>query len=132
MIRKDIIVFVICLMISFILWIIHQLNQTYIRNYDTNVVIYNVPDVYQQDSIHVSLKIKVKGSGLKIKLLEKYLPHQIYIPFNKLKRINKKGLYSIRNENISENDHFPVRINILEIQPDTISIKFDKTSKKRR
>lgn len=119
-------------MISFILWIIHQLNQTYIRNYDTNVVIYNVPDVYQQDSIHVSLKIKVKGSGLKIKLLEKYLPHQIYIPFNKLKRINKKGLYSIRNENISENDHFPVRINILEIQPDTISIKFDKTSKKRR
>lgn len=132
MIRKDLIIFSICLIVSLLLWIIHQLNQIYYRNYETNIVIYDIPEAYERDSIFIPVKIKVKGSGLKIILLEKYLPHQLYVPFNKLKRINKKGLYSIRNENISENEHFPVRINILEIQPDTISIKFEKKIKSKK
>ncbi|GIV29764.1 MAG: hypothetical protein KatS3mg028_0830 [Bacteroidia bacterium] len=130
MIKRNLLVFIVCLIIAFGLWIIHQLNQTYIREYGIDAVITNIPKAYEQDSILIPLKIKVKGSGLKILLLENHLPPKVHIPFKELKNVNKKKLYSIRTESISDNDQFPVKIKILEIQPDTIRINF-KTKKNK-
>lgn len=128
--RKEIAVFLICIIISFAWWVIHQLNQTYIRQYHINAVITQVPDAYEQDSIVFPVKITVKGTGLKVVLLENYFPENIYIPFKKLKRLSKKKLFSIPPESISENELLPVKIKVLEIQPDTISISFN--TKKRK
>lgn len=126
MIRKEIILFLICLLISFILWMIHQLNQTYIREYNINTYITEIPKVYEQDSILFPIKIKVKGSGLKIVLLENYFPEKIDIPFKKLKKLNSKKLFLLDADNISDDKHFPVKIKIIEIEPDTIRINFKK------
>jgi hypothetical protein len=108
---------------------VHQLNQTYIREYNINTVIVKVPESYDQDSIVVNTKIKVKGSGLKIVLLENYLPENIYLPFKKLKKAKKK-VFTIPYDAISENEQFPVKLKILEITPDTIRIEFNKNQKK--
>lgn len=122
MIKKEIIVFIICLIIAFIWWVIYQLNQVYVRQYNTNVIINEVPILHEKDSIYIPVRIKVKGSGLKIVLLENYFPERIVIPFKKLRKLSKKGLYAIESEAISENEQFPVKIKVIEIQPDTIHI----------
>ncbi|HPQ08178.1 MAG TPA: hypothetical protein PK995_03035 [Bacteroidia bacterium] len=129
MIRKEILVFIICFIVAFAWWVVHQLNQTYIREYNINTVIVKVPESYDQDSIVVNTKIKVKGSGLKIVLLENYLPENIYLPFKKLKKAKKK-VFTIPYDAISENEQFPVKLKILEITPDTIRIEFNKNQKK--
>jgi hypothetical protein len=130
MIKKNLIVFIVCLIIASGLWIIHHLNQTYTREYGIDAVITHIPKAYEQDSMLIPLKIKVKASGLKIILLENHLPSKIYIPFKDLKVVNKKKLYSIHTESISNNEQIPVKIKILEIQPDTIRINF-KTKKNK-
>lgn len=132
MIRKEILIFGICVCIALALWIIHQLNQTYIRQYHLNAVIVDMPASYEQDSIVIPMRITVKGSGLKITLLESYYPEKIAIPFKNLKRVNKKGLFLIKNESISENEQFPVKIKVLEIQPDTVRIKFSTQNIKKK
>ncbi len=130
MIRKEILIFIVCLLTAFILWIVHQLNQTYIRPYHFNTNITQIPNIYEKDSDSIHLKITVKGSGLKIILLENYFPEKINIPFNKLKKLNKKGLFLIRTQSILENKSFPVKIKITELQPDTISIQLKSKKKK--
>ncbi len=132
MIRKEILIFGICVFIALVLWIIHQLNQTYIRQYHLNAVIVDLPKSYEQDSIVVPMKITVKGSGLKIILLESYYPEKIAISFKKLKRVNKKGLFLIKQESISENEQLPVKIKVLEVQPDTVRIKFSTQNIKKK
>lgn len=127
-------VFIICLIIAFALWVIHHLNQTYIRQYHLNAIVTQVPSKYEKDSIYIPLKIQVKGSGIKILLLENYYPDKIYIPFKKLKKTNKKGLFLIENHVISDNSQIPVKIKIQEVLPDTISIQLknkDKVKKKK-
>lgn len=132
MIRKEILIFGICVFIALALWMIHQLNQTYIRQYHLNAVIVGLPKSYEQDSIVISMKMTVKGSGLKIILLESYYPEKIVIPFKNLKRVNKKGLFLIKNESISENEQLPVKIKVLEIEPDTVRIQFSNQSIKKK
>jgi len=129
MIKREILVFIICFIIAFVWWVVHQLKQTYIREYNINTIIVDVPENFEQDSIVVNTKIKVKGSGLKIVLLESYLPENIYLSFKKLKK-NKKKVYTIPYDAISENEQFPVKIKILEIVPDTIKIDVNKNQKK--
>ncbi len=130
MIKREVVVFIICLITAFVWWVIHQLNQTYLRQYNLNAVIVKVPKVYEQDSIHIPLKIKVKASGLKIILLENYYTEKIYISFRELKKINKKGLFFIDAHTISENKSFPVKVKIQEVTPDTIRINFKNKKKK--
>lgn len=119
---KKIVVFVVCLIIAFLMWVVHQLNQTYIKQYNFHVIITQVPAAYEKDSIYLSLKIEVKGSGSKILLLENYYPEAIYVPFKKLKRINKNGMFYIDPHAISDNGQFPVKIKVQKIIPDTITI----------
>lgn len=130
MIRKEILIFIVCLFIAFAWWVVHQLHQTYIREYHLNSFIVQVPEVYEQDSIPLSLKVRVKGSGLKIVLLENYFPEKIYIPFKKLKKLNKKRLFAIPPEIIEGNESMPVNVKVLNIEPDTIRIEFKNKSKK--
>lgn len=131
MIRKELLVFLICLLIAFLWWIIHQLNQTYIRQYQVNSYIVGVPKTYDKDSIYILLNIKVKASGLKIVLLENYFPEKIFIPFSQLKKVNKKKLFLIKEESITENPSFPVKVKLLQIHPDTIQIDFSTFKKKK-
>jgi len=131
MIRKELLVFLICLVIAFLWWIIHQLNQTYIRHYQVNTYIVNVPKSYDKDSIHIPLNIKVKASGLKIVLLENYLPKKIFIPFNQLKKISKKKFILLKEEAITKNPAFPVKVNVIQIHPDTIQINLSNSKNKK-
>lgn len=130
MLKKELTIFMICLFIATLWWMIHQLNQTYIRQYHLNVYIVQIPEFYEQDSIYVSARIKVKGSGLKIILLENYFPERICIPFKKLKRLNKRNLFAIGTQNIQSHESFPVNIKITELHPDTLSINFKAKKKK--
>ena len=129
MIRKEALIFSLCLVISFVLWGVHQLNQTYIREYHLKTFIVDIPDEYERDSLFVDLKIKVKGSSFKILLFEKYFPEKIFISFKKLKRVHRKPLFFISDKSILENKDMPVKIKVIEIQPDTISMVYKNKKK---
>ncbi|MCX7729570.1 MAG: hypothetical protein N2203_08880 [Bacteroidia bacterium] len=125
--KKEIVVFLICLLIAFVLWIVHHLNQTYIRQYSIISKVVQVPSSYEGDSIEIPLKITIKASGIKVLLFENRFPEYIYIPYTQLKKIKKSGkktVFYISKDNIVNNKSFPVKVKITEISPDTISINF--------
>lgn len=125
--KREIIVFLICIIIAFLMWVVHHLNQTYIRQYTILSKIIDVPSSYEQDSIEIPLKITIKASGIKTILFENYFPEYVYIPFTELKKVKKSGkknLFFISKDNITSSKNFPVKIKILEIVPDTIGLNF--------
>ncbi len=123
-VKKELFIFIICLLVSFLLWVIHQLNQTYIGNYNINVCIVQIPESYSEDTIIHPIKIEIKASGLKTLMIERYVPDTLYLPFRVLKKTSKKNVYQISSAAISGSDVFPVKFKLMRINPDTVYIPF--------
>lgn len=126
-------VFVVCFLISSIFWYLIKFSKEYIHYIDYPIEFVNIPiDKYLKESSGNILKIKVKGFGFSF-LRQVLKRRNLKVDFSRLKSqgISTSQTYFWISQ--SEKSYLTQELNtfsILDIEPDTLHVKFSNKTKK--
>lgn len=114
--------FFICVCIAAFLWLIHNLNRTYIYTMQVPVVFNNLPALkLPAQPLPDKVTLNLKLSGLKIFLLKLQKTQKpLQIDFNQLKSDAHKQVYSISSHSRLFQDNLPLKPEVVQILPDSL------------
>lgn len=114
--------FLICLVVSGLLWLSHSLNRSYLYSLNIPVKFVNLPaNKTLLSELPDQLRFDIKTSGLKLFFVLLNKPfNPITVDFNSLKGDNKSQTYAISSGNINIKSTTKLDVDIKKISPDTL------------
>ncbi len=114
--------FFICVCVAAFLWLIHNLNSSYVYTLKVPVRFVNLPALkLPSNPLPSQLSLTLKLSGLKLiflKLQKTVKP--ITIDFNNLKSDARKQVYSIGSNTELLKEALPIKSDVLQVYPDSL------------
>lgn len=114
--------FIICLVISGLLWLSHRLNQTYSYSINVPVKFINLPsNKLLVSELPDHLRCDIKTSGLKLFFVLLNRPFkELIVDFNTLKSDNKQQSYALSYGKINIKSITKIDVDIKKLSPDTL------------
>lgn len=126
---KKINVFLIFFVISFILWTLVKLSNTYTDTIKMEVVYTNLSnDKILLGSQKSSIEARVKTSGFRM-LSQKIFKKEIEVDLEKVNKTKNENTFYVLSDN-AVNKHLYQEIDILRVMPDTLYLKLGKNKTK--
>lgn len=124
-------VFLLCLIVTSIIWLLIELSQVYTSNATFKAVYDNMPEqALLENELLEEVEVTFKATGFNI-IKYRLTPHEVHFNLNNM-TISKTENYILTNYELSRlNAGFKSRLEVASIAPDTIFISVGKKKIKR-